>query len=107
MTKDSDKATQHTPGPWVVTGPNIRSDHSEGPGWASALLFVQQNPFANCERDEAEWRANAALVAAAPDLLAAAQAALVALEAYGDVSEARDILRSAVMIATSDGAEVA
>ena len=65
---------QHTPGPWKVTGPNIRSEDG-------ALLFVQANHFdsrylADGEPDPVEQAANRRLVAAAPTLLAAAQNAI-------------------------------
>ncbi len=65
---------QHTPGPWQVTGPNIRSEDG-------ALLFVQGNHFdsrylADGEPDPIEQAANRRLVAAAPELLAAAQDAI-------------------------------
>ena len=65
---------QHTPGPWKITGPNIRSEDG-------ALLFVQGNHFdsrylADGEPDPVEQAANRRLVAAAPTLLAAAQNAI-------------------------------
>ena len=58
---------QHTPGPWKVTGPNIRSEDG-------ALLFVQGDQFMDDDPDPVEQAANRRLVAAAPDLLAACQA---------------------------------
>ncbi len=65
---------QHTPGPWKITGPNIRSEDG-------GLLFVQGNHFdsrylADGEPDPIEQAANRRLVAAAPELLAAAQDAI-------------------------------
>ena len=65
---------QHTPGPWKITGPNIRSEDG-------GLLFVQGNHFdskylADYEPDPVEQAANRRLVAAAPELLAAAQNAI-------------------------------
>jgi len=65
---------QHTPGPWKITGPNIRSEDG-------GLLFVQGNHFdsrylADGEPDPVEQAANRRLVAAAPTLLAAAQDAI-------------------------------
>ena len=59
---------QHTPGPWSITGANIRSDnHADGTG---ALLFVQQSPFHDYEPDPEEQAANLKLAAAAPKLQA-------------------------------------
>ena len=60
---------QHTPGPWQVTGPNIRSEDG-------GLLFVQGNQFMDDDPDPVEQAANRRLVAAAPELLAAAQDAI-------------------------------
>lgn len=60
---------EHTPGPWFITGPNIRSDnHKEGV--KGALLFVQQTPFNGYEPDPEEMAANLQLAAAAPKLKA-------------------------------------
>jgi hypothetical protein len=59
--------TQHTPGPWKICGPNIRSDHhTDGPG---ALVLVAGTVFHDYTPDPDEERANLALAAAAPDLL--------------------------------------
>ena len=60
---------QHTPGPWKITGPNIRSEDG-------ALLFVQGDQFMDDDPDPVEQAANRRLVAAAPTLLAAAQNAI-------------------------------
>ena len=71
--------TMHTPGPWVITGPNIRSDnHTDGTG---ALLFVQQRPFNDSEPDPDEQAANLKLVAAAPKLQAIVEGFLGTLDA--------------------------
>ena len=71
--------TMHTPGPWVITGPNIRSDnHTDGTG---ALLFVQQRPFNDSEPDPDEQAANLKLVAAAPKLQAILEGFLGTLDA--------------------------
>ena len=59
----------HTPGPWEVTGSNIRSDnHIDGTG---ALLLAAGPMFHAYEPDPEEQSANLKLAAAAPDLLAA------------------------------------
>ena len=60
---------QHTPGPWKITGPNIRSEDG-------GLLFVQGCHFMDDDPDPVEQAANRRLVAAAPTLLAAAQDAI-------------------------------
>jgi len=70
--------TMHTPGPWRITGPNIRSDnHTDGTG---ALLFVQQRPFNDSEPDPEEQAANLKLVAAAPKLQAIVEGFLLTLD---------------------------
>ena len=70
--------TMHTPGPWRITGPNIRSDnHTDGTG---ALLFVQQRPFNDSEPDPDEQAANLKLVAAAPKLQAIVEGFLLTLD---------------------------
>jgi hypothetical protein len=58
----------HTPGPWRVTGPNIRA--------GDALLAMVTDHWANETTPDAEKMANARLIAAAPELLAALQAIL-------------------------------
>ena len=62
--------SNHTPGPWEITGPNVRESKSRG------LLFVQSCPFADAEPDADEQDANRKLVAASPDLLRVAKALL-------------------------------
>lgn len=67
--------TKHTPGPWQVCdgrhlGICVRI---EGP----PLEWVEDNPPAPiCEMFDLNWQANAALIAAAPDLLAELQGIL-------------------------------
>ena len=59
----------HTPGPWQVTGPNIRSDnHIDGAG---ALLLAAGPMFHAYEPDPEEQTANLKLAAAAPAMLMA------------------------------------
>jgi hypothetical protein len=54
--------TQHTPGPWYV---GLREDQT---------IFTQNLRVASVECPRKEWKANARLIAAAPDMLAALQA---------------------------------
>ncbi len=53
--------SKHTPGPWRVTGPNVRAGH--------ALLAIVCDHWADEKTPEPEKEANARLIAAAPDLL--------------------------------------
>ena len=81
----------HTPGPWRITGPNIRSDnHTDGTG---ALLFVQHRPFHSSDLeyswlDPDEQAANLKLVAAAPKLQAIVEGFLATLDA-SDLSQSQ------------------
>jgi hypothetical protein len=52
---------QHTPGPWYV---GLREDQT---------IFTQNLRVASVECPRKEWKANARLIAAAPDMLAALQ----------------------------------
>ena len=75
--------TQHTPGPWRITGPNIRSDHhADGPG---ALLLVAGGMFHDYTPDPDEQRANLALAASAPALADAAAQLLHEFDTWGEV----------------------
>ena len=68
------RGIEHTPGPWQVTGPNIRSDnHIDGTG---ALLLLPGPMFHAYEPDPEEQSANLKLAAAAPEMLMALQALL-------------------------------
>ena len=68
------RGIEHTPGPWQVTGPNIRSDnHIDGTG---ALLLLPGPMFHAYTPDPEEQSANLKLAAAAPEMLMALQALL-------------------------------
>ena len=67
--------TQHTPGPWTILDGAILCEHVNAFGnFSHALTEVM---LALITRED---RANARLIAAAPDLLAACEAARAALE---------------------------
>lgn len=92
--------TEHTPGPWVhIPNENFRSGAvliwtSKGPGHGAICELSGPNHYAETM---AQHEANAALIAAAPDLLAAAEGAYNAIREYdflyhkadGDVTEQR------------------
>jgi len=67
--------TNHTPGPWTFTGPHIIGDGH------SRVALVRT--FYNNERKK-ETDANTALIAAAPDLLAALESIVEVLNRRGD-----------------------
>ena len=64
--------TQHTPGPWIV-GVTVDRAYGEWP-------VFRLRDMNDADPDGAEVQANARLIAAAPDLLAACEAARAALE---------------------------
>ena len=63
--------SKHTPGPWYSAGPNIRANTEEGDG--ALVAVVQRHQFAYGHLGSAVVGANASLIAAAPDMLAALQ----------------------------------
>ena len=73
---------KHTPGPWSVKG-DIGTSVWAGP------LFVGKTEwdlYSNCVNNREEAQSNARLIAAAPELLAALEAArLWAVECYGSL----------------------
>lgn len=96
----------HTPGPWtldtVTTSCGIC--HKVGPfprkegKYGHACIYVD---YPGTGKIEGELLANARLIAAAPDLLDAAEEALEAI-ADGDVQSARNALRAAIAKATGN-----
>jgi hypothetical protein len=87
--------TAHTPGPWIVTDEDFGSDESGLSGWlpiaiktadgTSVIQFDEASPFWNWDQpDGATAWANARLIAAAPDLLAACDGLLNAMDALVD-----------------------
>ena len=88
--------TAPTPGPWRVTGDNIRGDsHKDGPG---ALLFSAGTIFHNYASAAGETLANLNLAAAAPDLLAALEVAYAALEGTTEEQDDAQDLALAALI---------
>jgi hypothetical protein len=90
----------HTAGPWHTGGKN-----------ACIIYNKDGQPLASCEHSthlRLEWQqANAQLIAAAPDLLEAARAALAALSQHAtfpaDIAAAKQYLQSAISQATEGG----
>ncbi len=89
----------HTPGPWHVTPGTVPAESVwDETGNLQIASFIEG-------RGWQEQHANARLIAAAPDLLAASRAALAALEALRDAPQggAEVMLRAA--IAKAEGRE--
>jgi hypothetical protein len=98
--------SQHTPGPWIVTdrgsngGTTIRT--TKGDLSAVARIYYAAPYFGKMEEDsEANRQANAALIAAAPDLLEACKVALGTLNTMMDIERTRTEL--AAVIAKAEG----
>lgn len=93
--------TKHTPGPWSLDRDgDIRSSHTAENGYASE--YVATMLFNNYRDERIEERLpNARLIAAAPDLLAACEAVLSAIDIYPErqhpMTASEIVLRAAVV----------
>lgn len=94
--------TTHTPGPWAYDADSqevFSDDARHGAGW---IAFIKGNDGEGRPLTEPERLANARLIAAAPDLLAAAIDALETFERrFPDSPTAHD-LRAAIARATGE-----
>jgi hypothetical protein len=102
----------HTPGPWRITGPNIRADTDLGTGALIATVehhWHTRQPYAKFETSGTELDANARLIASAPDLLAALEYCLEYLNANPDEYSGprAQAARAAIEKATGDSANTA
>lgn len=106
---------KHTPGPWKINWPDWdyewecyhdpdAGDYEgyasiDGEGWSQ---LAKVSVMVNGDEDEA-GKANARLIAAAPDLLLACKAALLKFKhsPLDKISEAADMLRNAIAKATA------
>lgn len=75
-------AKTHTPGPWQMSGVRgtspVYKGHGVGPDGQPYVVIVPYN-----DKDHAECLANARLIAAAPDMLAALKALVTFFESTG------------------------
>ena len=92
----------HTPGPWIIVGRIIDAVPRSSSLPPERIAILDQGPT------EGESEANARLIAAAPDLLAACIAALPALSAHANTgcdcpdTEAAKMLRAGIAKAKGD-----
>lgn len=63
--------TQHTPGPWKVSTEKPRVIYAQAEGFYSLPFSIAEVPWTTTKQDE--FKANAQLIASAPELLAALQ----------------------------------
>ena len=95
-------STKHTPGPWKIvecsgTPPEMRIEYQQdGGNWPLALM-EDVGTFENDEFNDVT-RANARLIAAAPDLLVAAKQTIEVLKSMG-----HDALWLRLAIAKAEG----
>ena len=98
----------HTPGPWTVerdpchfhTASSVRGGASDGAKFPGRQLMAEVGGFADVQEQEA----NAALIAAAPDLLDACEQVLIASEDNGDMDDIDwNQLRAAIAKARQGG----
>jgi hypothetical protein len=90
--------TKHTPGPWVLRpnpGDGIVSEHGGSDGYPHTIGTVGGYLIANVCQQAAETEANARLIAAAPDLLAALKTIAESWERGFNLDEWRDAMDDA------------
>ena len=104
--------TTHTPGPWNVDGSNITGpdDHNIGIVSGPHTIGASDAALESRMREHARDEANARLIAAAPDLLAALESLMqhfvgdrTAVNCLGGAGIAADVARAA--IAKAKGAQ--
>lgn len=81
--------TKHTPGPWKAVGRDVLSMHASPRSSGPLVCVVDDN-------DDDRWPADSALIAAAPDLLAACERLLDAVERGDHKAKAVDAARAAI-----------
>jgi len=84
------KAPKHTPGPWYEWAGSIRRDNGDDSTCVVAELRTPYRRGVRLVRGEEESQANARLIAAAPDLLAALIKARETMNHMGDALNEMD-----------------
>ena len=90
--------TQHTPGPWAISP--IRD--ADGALYIESPLTDARNERVACIFGFAEADANARLIAAAPDMLAALREAYLTLECRDGTARVTEQVRAAIAKATGE-----
>lgn len=91
-------SAKHTPGPWLVDGNVIRGDAQINGSVSVACVLDVAYPYGRWAGESA--KANAKLISAAPDLLAALQSVLAnSLDSQG-LADAHKQARAAIAKAT-------
>lgn len=99
--------TQHTPGPWYVSAKNPFRVIESGPRSLSLAKANNKHLSVTTELTETEAKANARLIAAAPDLLASLQEVTATLawlnsDDSAHIMEQTDRARAAIAKATGE-----
>ena len=90
---------KHTPGPWIAVGPWVEHPNDDMPD----ICVCDPSVFHHTGRNYEEQHANARLIAAAPELLAAVIKLNTILKGMGPLYKTPDDVLSA--IAKAGGAE--
>lgn len=97
--------SNHTKGPWFVDGDQtLDNGNLVGVYVANDLGGRIGQTFSNCMASDSECRANARLIAAAPELLEAAKLVLAWYEAEEDFSKEPDFYKRVAMCKESEDA---
>ena len=80
--------TEHTPGPWYHERSKYEGDRIVGATRETMVVYRAQDPHTYYDIVDIPNEADASLIAAAPDLLDALEAAVSRLEAYMSVNGA-------------------
>jgi hypothetical protein len=90
----------HTPGPWEFDGDYVWAESIKGYVADPQTEDILSGEHVAHSKAAAQWRANAKLIAAAPDLLAALRRtqALLFLRTDASDDEAMDALREALAV---------
>lgn len=101
---------QHTPGPWTTEAVKTQVGHAHKILPIRACLYVDGRDFRETDEKTLTAAANARLIAAAPDLLAALQQALEDYKSmtsedfrHGKDKAARAMMRAAIAKAEAEG----
>lgn len=100
--------SKHTPGPWAVEGDSVYANRDARSRHRNGRACVANVCAGDYDELDAEGKANAALIAAAPDLLAVAHRAVCLIveeygESSGNVGAMQDLAEFRKVIAKAEG----
>lgn len=89
----------HTPGPWRIEGERLKTAISGGHKHVAMVNYFDCGRGDPRSISKEEHEANARLIAAAPDLLEACEAALACMRTQENIDETYQQLTSAIRLA--------